>query len=132
MAHFSKAQTRVLHSKSVVLLLRIGITPCMTSSWQSAQIHTENDLSHAFAQGFFQRLDGFSIYLGNASDWASNTVCASGQLGPRGPSLFSDFTCIGQGRYLFIVIPNRSEYLTLCEVEVYDSLLSIPVSNSCV
>ncbi len=71
-----------------------------------------------------ERLDGFQIFVGNGSTWdnASNAVCYSSVKQPR--SLYDDpfsleFNCIGTGRYLYVMVP-RNEYLSLCEVQVYE------------
>ncbi|XP_031431785.1 fucolectin-like [Clupea harengus] len=70
------------------------------------------------------RLNGAEIRIGNSLDnnGINNPRCAVISSIPGG---FSEtFECNGmEGRYVTVVIPGRAEYLTLCEVEVYGSLL---------
>ncbi|KAG9467830.1 hypothetical protein GDO78_014221 [Eleutherodactylus coqui] len=62
------------------------------------------------------RLLGAQVRIGNSPD-NNNPVCGTVT------SLASatlPFCCNGMvGQYISVVIPGRSEYLTLCEVEVY-------------
>lgn len=70
------------------------------------------------------RLNGAEIRIGNSleSNGINNPRCAVISSIPAG---FSEtFQCDGmEGRYVVVVIPGRSEYLTLCEVEVKGSPL---------
>jgi hypothetical protein len=77
-----------------------------------------------------ERLDGFQIFVGNGSTWdnSTNILCYSSVKQSR--LLYNDpfaleFNCMGNGRYLYVVIP-RTEFLTLCEVQIYEF-----VENSC-
>uniref|UniRef100_A0A3P9Q9R8 Si:ch211-215k15.4 n=1 Tax=Poecilia reticulata TaxID=8081 RepID=A0A3P9Q9R8_POERE len=71
-----------------------------------------------------ERLNGTEIRIGDSLDnnGNNNSRCGVITVSP-GKSLY-EFDCNGMdGRYVNIVIPDRSEYLTLCEVEVYGSTL---------
>ncbi|KAM4601256.1 uncharacterized protein ACJ7VT_021046 isoform 2-T3 [Polymixia lowei] len=71
-----------------------------------------------------QRLNGAEIRIGNSlkSNGNSNPRCAV--ISSIAAGFTSSFQCNGmEGRYVNIVIIGRSEYLTLCEVEVYGSTL---------
>lgn len=65
---------------------------------------------------FETRLDGFSILVGNSTDWHECTACAVNLPGPNDPD-FVEIDCNGHGRYVHIVLP-RFGILTLCEVEI--------------
>uniref|UniRef100_A0A4W6CHU8 Si:ch211-215k15.4 n=1 Tax=Lates calcarifer TaxID=8187 RepID=A0A4W6CHU8_LATCA len=72
-----------------------------------------------------ERLNGAEIRIGNslANNGNNNTRCAvitSIQAGA-----VAEFQCDGgmDGRYVNVVIPDREEFLSLCEVEVYGSRL---------
>ncbi|XP_068425885.1 uncharacterized protein [Clinocottus analis] len=71
-----------------------------------------------------KRLNGAQILIGNSleNNGNNNPRCAVITSIPGG--FTESFQCGGMdGRYVNIVIPGRSEYLTLCEVEVYGSRL---------
>ncbi|XP_068586006.1 fucolectin-1-like [Cebidichthys violaceus] len=71
-----------------------------------------------------QRLNGAQILIGDSleNNGNNNPRCAVISSIPGG--FTESFQCNGMdGRYINIVIPGRSEYLTLCEVEVYGSRL---------
>ncbi|XP_042279123.1 fucolectin-7-like [Thunnus maccoyii] len=71
-----------------------------------------------------QRLNGAEIRIGDsaANNGNNNPRCAVITHIPEGST--QTFQCNGMdGRYVNIVIPGRTEYLTLCEVEVYGSRL---------
>ncbi|KAM5180829.1 fucolectin-5-like [Mantella aurantiaca] len=64
-----------------------------------------------------QWLNGLEVRIGDSPD-NNNPVCGkiSGTV-----DLKTTFCCDGmEGRYISLVIPGRSEYLVVCEVEVYD------------
>ncbi|XP_014856916.1 PREDICTED: uncharacterized protein LOC106926467 [Poecilia mexicana] len=108
---------------------------------QASCSHTSNDLSpwwrldmlktrKVFSikvvnrDSFEERLSGAEIRIGDSLDnnGNNNPRCAVITVS-LGKSLY-EFACNGmEGRYVNIVIPGRSEYLTLCEVEVYGSTL---------
>ncbi|XP_045072319.1 uncharacterized protein LOC123481147 [Coregonus clupeaformis] len=71
------------------------------------------------------RLNGAEIRIGNSLDnnnGNNNPRCAVISSIPAGFS--STFQCNGmEGRYVNVVIPDRREYLILCEVEVYGAQL---------
>lgn len=67
----------------------------------------------------FSRLEGFSISVGESTDWRLNSLCAQNQPAPGAPSYVADVPCVGQGRYLHVVIIGTSKMLTLCEVQVF-------------
>uniref|UniRef100_H3AEU5 Fucolectin tachylectin-4 pentraxin-1 domain-containing protein n=1 Tax=Latimeria chalumnae TaxID=7897 RepID=H3AEU5_LATCH len=74
----------------------------------------------------WERLRGAEIYIGNSleKNGTLNPRCASISKIERGST--ETICCKGMtGRYVTIAIPNRKEYLTLCEVEVY----GVPVTN---
>ncbi|XP_049901636.1 uncharacterized protein LOC126391154 [Epinephelus moara] len=69
------------------------------------------------------RLNGAEIRIGNSliDNGNANPRCAVIQSIPAGAS--TTFVCNGmQGQYVNIVIPGRTQYLTLCEVEVTGQL----------
>ncbi|XP_042279121.1 uncharacterized protein LOC121905160 [Thunnus maccoyii] len=71
-----------------------------------------------------KRLDGAEIRIGDSSvnNGNSNPRCAVITHIPGG--FTQTFDCKGmEGRYVSIVIPGKTQYLTLCEVEVYGSEL---------
>uniref|UniRef100_A0A3B3UDB8 Si:ch211-215k15.4 n=1 Tax=Poecilia latipinna TaxID=48699 RepID=A0A3B3UDB8_9TELE len=71
-----------------------------------------------------ERLNGTEIRIGDSLDnnGNDNPRCGVITVSP-GKSLY-EFDCNGmEGRYVNIIIPGRTEYLTLCEVEVYGSTL---------
>ncbi|KAG7216432.1 hypothetical protein INR49_001918 [Caranx melampygus] len=72
-----------------------------------------------------ERLEGAEIRIGNSldNDGNSNPRCAV--ISPYIPAgAVAEFQCDGMdGRYVNVVIPGRREYLVLCEVEVYGSVL---------
>ncbi|XP_068592337.1 fucolectin-1-like [Cebidichthys violaceus] len=71
-----------------------------------------------------QRLNGAEILIGDSleNNGNNNPRCAVISSIPGG--FTENFQCNGMdGRYVNIVIPGRSEYLILCEVEVYGSIL---------
>nr|ABB29990.1 FBP32 precursor [Morone chrysops] len=73
---------------------------------------------------FEKRINGAEIRIGDSLDnnGNNNPRCAVITSIPAGAS--TEFQCNGMdGRYVNIVIPGREEYLTLCEVEVYGSVL---------
>ncbi|XP_041649525.1 fucolectin-1-like [Cheilinus undulatus] len=70
------------------------------------------------------RLNGAEIRIGDSliNNGNSNPRCAVIKNIPAGAT--EEFQCNGiDGRYVNIVIPGREEFLTLCEVEVYGSVL---------
>uniref|UniRef100_A0AAZ1XEV0 Fucolectin tachylectin-4 pentraxin-1 domain-containing protein n=2 Tax=Oreochromis aureus TaxID=47969 RepID=A0AAZ1XEV0_OREAU len=71
-----------------------------------------------------ERLNGAEIHIGDSLDnnGNSNPRCAVITSIPAGG--IQEFQCNGMdGRYVNVVIPRREEYLSLCEVEVYGSVL---------
>uniref|UniRef100_A0A803J4A7 Fucolectin uncharacterized LOC100491211 n=1 Tax=Xenopus tropicalis TaxID=8364 RepID=A0A803J4A7_XENTR len=65
---------------------------------------------------FSERLLGAEIRVGDSAN-NNNPVCASVTDTNQAITIYS---CKGmEGRYVSVVIPGRSEYLSLCEVEVY-------------
>ncbi|XP_073399448.1 uncharacterized protein [Dendrobates tinctorius] len=70
-----------------------------------------------------ERLMGAEVRIGNSLD-NKNPVCGTVT---NITSATLSFSCNGmEGRYVSVVIPGRSEYLTLCEVEVYGDLVCTP------
>ncbi|XP_048059788.1 uncharacterized protein LOC125276404 [Megalobrama amblycephala] len=67
-----------------------------------------------------QRLNGAQIRIGNSleNNGNNNQLAASVESIPPGDTQTFEFNTI-KGRFVNIFIPGRSEYLTLCEVEVF-------------
>ena len=61
------------------------------------------------------------LYTGDdtADGGASNQLCAGELSVPQGKGEFFLCSQTIRGRYVFVRIPGRKEWLTLCEVEVY-------------
>ncbi|XP_031681594.1 uncharacterized protein LOC109883916 isoform X2 [Oncorhynchus kisutch] len=75
-----------------------------------------------------ERLDGAEIRIGNSSEnnGINNPRCAVISHIPAGET--HTFQCNEmEGRYVVVVIPGRSEWLTLCELEVHGT----PAGRSC-
>ncbi|CAI5661912.1 unnamed protein product [Oreochromis niloticus] len=71
-----------------------------------------------------ERLNGAEIRIGDSlhNNGNNNSRCAV--ITSIAGDVVAKFTCNGmEGRYVNIVIPNREEFLSLCEVEVYGSRL---------
>lgn len=71
-----------------------------------------------------ERLDGAEIHIGDSleENGNSNPRCAVISSIPEGG--VAEFQCGGMdGRYVNIVLPEREDFLSLCEVEVYGSVL---------
>ncbi|XP_038831415.1 uncharacterized protein LOC120030157 [Salvelinus namaycush] len=66
-----------------------------------------------------ERLNGAEIRIGNSleNNGINNPRCTVINQIPAGET--NTFQCEMQGRYVVVVVPNRNEHLTLCEVEVY-------------
>ncbi|XP_068094285.1 fucolectin-like [Hyperolius riggenbachi] len=63
-----------------------------------------------------ERMKGAEVRVGNSPD-NKNPVC--GKITST-PDVTTTFSCNGmEGQYVSVVIPGRSEFLHLCEVEVY-------------
>uniref|UniRef100_A0A672HXL3 Fucolectin tachylectin-4 pentraxin-1 domain-containing protein n=1 Tax=Salarias fasciatus TaxID=181472 RepID=A0A672HXL3_SALFA len=70
------------------------------------------------------RLNGLQVRIGNskADNGLTNPTC--GVISKLEAGAVAEFQCNGMdGRYVIIIIPDREEFLTLCEVEVYGSPL---------
>lgn len=112
------------------------------SKWEEASCtHTNNDISPWWRLDLgkthkvfsvkitnrddsSERLDGAEILIGDSlsNNGNNNTRCAVITNIPADG--VSDFKCNGMdGRYVNIVIPDKEEFLSLCEVEVYGSIL---------
>ncbi|XP_039475524.1 fucolectin-6-like isoform X2 [Oreochromis aureus] len=71
-----------------------------------------------------ERLNGAEIRIGDSlhNNGNNNSRCAV--ITSIAGDVVAKFTCNGmEGRYVNIVIPDREEFLSLCEVEVYGSRL---------
>ncbi|XP_074540319.1 uncharacterized protein LOC141801242 [Halichoeres trimaculatus] len=78
------------------------------------------------------RLNGAEIRIGDSLDnnGNNNPRCAVIENIPAGAT--AEFKCNGMdGRFVNIVIPGRTEYLSLCEVEVYGSVLDLDHPAMC-
>ncbi|XP_073399449.1 uncharacterized protein [Dendrobates tinctorius] len=74
-----------------------------------------------------ERLLGAEVRIGNSSD-NNNPLCGTVR---NVTSATLSFCCNGMiGRYVSVVIPGRSEYLSLCEVEVYTDLDCTPTGSN--
>ncbi|XP_077127864.1 uncharacterized protein LOC143783345 [Ranitomeya variabilis] len=74
-----------------------------------------------------KRLLGAEVRIGNSPD-NNNPVCGTVT---NDTSATLSFCCNGmEGRYVSVVIPGRSEYLALCEVEVYGDLVCTPTGSN--
>lgn len=64
------------------------------------------------------RLDGYSLYVGNTSDWRQNVACAEGLPAPMNPppNNFAVVPCHGVGRYLHLVIPREGAVINVMEI----------------
>ncbi|KAG9460901.1 hypothetical protein GDO78_018825 [Eleutherodactylus coqui] len=71
-----------------------------------------------------ERLNGAEIRIGNISEngGTQNPTCV--KIESLGPGEEGEYICEMVGRYVTITIPGRAEYLTLCEVKVYDTMVS--------
>ncbi|XP_071751632.2 uncharacterized protein LOC139908731 [Centroberyx gerrardi] len=71
-----------------------------------------------------QRLNGAEIRIGNSLENNGNNNPRCAVISHITAGFTDTFQCYGmEGRYVNIVIPGRTEYLILCEVEVYGSSL---------
>ncbi|CAJ0960432.1 unnamed protein product [Ranitomeya imitator] len=69
-----------------------------------------------------EKLMGAEVRIGNSPD-NNNPVC--GSVSSVASSTLT-FCCTGmEGRYISVVIPGRSEYLSMCEVEAYSYSVTI-------
>ncbi|KAM6995398.1 uncharacterized protein LKV04_007615 [Tautogolabrus adspersus] len=65
------------------------------------------------------RINGAEIRIGDSLDDNGNTNPRCTVISKIGAGVSKTFQCNGmQGRYVNIVLPNKNQYLTLCEVEV--------------
>lgn len=66
------------------------------------------------------RLNNFTMRLGKAAgNYSANAPCATSVPAPTRSPYTVLVTCRGIGRYLWIVVPNSSLPLSLCEVQVF-------------
>ncbi|CAN9514475.1 unnamed protein product [Ophioblennius macclurei] len=71
-----------------------------------------------------ERLDGAEIHVGDSLDNDGNTNARCAVISNLEAGAVTKFECYGlDGRYVNIVIPDKEDVLTLCEVEVYGSPL---------
>ncbi|XP_018430890.1 PREDICTED: fucolectin-like [Nanorana parkeri] len=71
------------------------------------------------SDGYLYRMNGLEVRVGDSPN-NDNPVCGTIT---NSNNATTTFCCNGMaGRYISAVIPGRSEYLTLCEVEVYGEL----------
>uniref|UniRef100_A0A8C6TRS3 Si:ch211-215k15.4 n=1 Tax=Neogobius melanostomus TaxID=47308 RepID=A0A8C6TRS3_9GOBI len=71
-----------------------------------------------------QRLNGAEIRIGDSLENYGNNNPRCAVISSIPPGFTQGFDCNGMdGRYVNIVIPGRAEYLHVCEVEVYGSVL---------
>ncbi|XP_029361247.1 uncharacterized protein LOC115045607 [Echeneis naucrates] len=73
---------------------------------------------------FPQRLNGAEIRIGDSLDNNGNNNPRCAVITNIPSSAVVEYQCHGMdGRYVNVLIPGRADYLTLCEVEVYGSVL---------
>ncbi|XP_068178912.1 fucolectin-1-like [Antennarius striatus] len=71
-----------------------------------------------------ERLQGAEIRIGDSLENNGNNNPRCGVITSIAAGGVSEFQCNGMdGRYVNVVIPDREEFLTLCEVEVFGSVL---------
>uniref|UniRef100_A0A8C6V1W1 Fucolectin tachylectin-4 pentraxin-1 domain-containing protein n=1 Tax=Neogobius melanostomus TaxID=47308 RepID=A0A8C6V1W1_9GOBI len=71
-----------------------------------------------------ERINGAEILIGDSSDNNGNNNPRCAVIPTIAGGFTRSFECNGMdGRYVNIVLAGRTEYLTLCEVEVYGSVL---------
>uniref|UniRef100_A0A3B5QEB1 Si:ch211-215k15.4 n=1 Tax=Xiphophorus maculatus TaxID=8083 RepID=A0A3B5QEB1_XIPMA len=90
----------------------------------SHTIHEFNPWCVTSSVEAYLRLQGAEIRIGDSlnNNGNNNPRCAA--IGVISPGFTQNFQCNGMnGQYINIVIPGRTEYLILCEVEVYASRL---------
>jgi hypothetical protein len=64
-----------------------------------------------------ERLNNLSIWVTNSSSsYGTGIQCATGVVIPEGET--RDINCVAQGSMVWLAIIGRTEYLTLCEVEI--------------
>ncbi|XP_058877103.1 pentraxin fusion protein-like isoform X1 [Acipenser ruthenus] len=72
-----------------------------------------------------ERLQGAEIYIGDSPDASKNARC--GTITSTSPGSVHTICCSGlKGRYVNVVLSGKSQYLTLCEVEVFGVLNQDP------
>ncbi|MBN3272868.1 PXN1 protein, partial [Polyodon spathula] len=65
-----------------------------------------------------ERLQGAELRIGDSADVSKNARC--GTITSTAPGSIHTICCNGlKGRYVNVVLPGKSQYLTLCEVEVF-------------
>lgn len=70
------------------------------------------------------RLDGFEVRVGNAETWEKNNRCGK-SFRMRDGDISRYVDCNGEnGRYIYVVNPTKTEYFTLCEVQVHEAEIS--------
>uniref|UniRef100_A0A3Q1H4U0 Fucolectin tachylectin-4 pentraxin-1 domain-containing protein n=1 Tax=Anabas testudineus TaxID=64144 RepID=A0A3Q1H4U0_ANATE len=98
-------------------------------NWDQAScIHTKKDFTPWWRLDQRKTHKVFSVNITNRDIRVGDSLDNNGNNNPRCDVISSihagftqSFQCNGMdGRYVNVVIPGRAEYLTLCEVEVYD------------
>uniref|UniRef100_A0AAX7SJC3 Fucolectin tachylectin-4 pentraxin-1 domain-containing protein n=1 Tax=Astatotilapia calliptera TaxID=8154 RepID=A0AAX7SJC3_ASTCA len=78
-----------------------------------------------------ERINGAEIRIGNSLNDNGNANPRCAVISSIAPGASQTFACNGmEGRYINIIIPGRTEYLTLCEVEVDGTLSGKSLSQS--
>ncbi|XP_068613313.1 fucolectin-5-like [Brachionichthys hirsutus] len=112
------------------------------SSWEAGSCsHTNNDINPwwrldlrkthkvfsvtvTIADANPERLQGAEIRIGDSLENNGNDNPRCGVIQNVAAGAVSEFRCNGtDGRYVNVVIPDREEFLSLCEVEVFGSVL---------
>ncbi|XP_069510554.1 pentraxin fusion protein-like isoform X2 [Ambystoma mexicanum] len=74
-----------------------------------------------------ERINGADIRVGNSSKDGGRENPRCGTIFRLGYGETISFNCNGmEGQYVTVIIPNREEYLSLCEVQVFATPLSTP------
>ncbi|XP_017316998.1 fucolectin-like [Ictalurus punctatus] len=98
-------------------------TNCDYNPWWRVDLLAVYDIKYVIVMnrgdGYTDRINGAEIHIGNSlvNNGNNNPRCVVISSIPAGAS--ANYTCKMRGRYVNIIIPNVSQYLTVCEVEVY-------------
>lgn len=110
-----------------------------TNPWWSVQFASpasvHNIAVYNRAYPYEERLANFTIYVGNSSQWQSNTLCGGPWPYPGSPSFASPakVQCKATplvGNYLHVVLLGPNRILSLAEVEVFGSYYVVGVFPS--
>ncbi|XP_046698551.1 uncharacterized protein LOC124381178 [Silurus meridionalis] len=95
----------------------------LLNSWWRVDLLAVYDISYVIitnrGDAYSERMNGAEIHIGKSlvNNGNNNPRCVVISTIAAGASV--NYTCSMRGRYVNVIIPNISQYLTLCEVEVY-------------